>query len=228
MQFEFSTAARIVFGPGSVREAGAIAAAFGRRAFVVTGASPDRLAPLLGPLAEAGIAHERFAVQGEPTVDLVGRGVDAAQAGGVDVVIGFGGGSAIDAAKAIAAMLGNGGDLLEHLEVIGAGRPLDRASVPWIAIPTTAGTGSEVTRNAVLASPAHRVKVSLRSPSMLARVALVDSGLTVSLPPGTTAGSGLDALTQLIEPFTSSRRNPLADGFCREGMARAGRSLRRA
>ena len=228
MQFEFSTAARIVFGPGSVREAGAIAAAFGRRAFVVTGASPDRLAPLLGPLSEAGIAHERFAVQGEPTVDLVGRGVDAAQAGGVDVVIGFGGGSAIDAAKAIAAMLGNGGDLLEHLEVIGAGRPLDRASVPWIAIPTTAGTGSEVTRNAVLASPAHRVKVSLRSPSMLARVALVDSGLTVSLPPGTTAGSGLDALTQLIEPFTSSRRNPLADGFCREGMARAGRSLRRA
>ncbi len=228
MQFEFATATRIVFGPGRIREAGAIAAGLGHRMLIVTGASPDRLAPLLAPLEAAGVAHRRFGVHREPTIDLVERGVEAARGAGADAVIGFGGGSAIDAAKAIAAMLGAGGDLLEHLEVIGAGKPLERASIPWIAIPTTAGTGSEVTRNAVLASPEHRVKVSLRSPSMLARVALVDPELTASLPPDTTASSGLDALTQLVEPFTSSRANPLADGFCREGMARVGQSLRAA
>ncbi len=228
MQFEFATATRIVFGPGRLHEIGTIAAGFGHRVLVVCGASAGRAAPLEALLEEAGLFHERFPVPGEPTIGLVEEGVRVAERNDARVVIGFGGGSAIDTAKAIAAMLGNGGALLDHLEVIGAGRPLERPSVPWIAVPTTAGTGSEVTRNAVLASPEHRVKVSLRSPSMLARVALVDPALTASLPPATTASSGLDALTQLVEPFTSSRATPLTDGFCREGMARAGRSLRRA
>jgi len=225
VQFEFATAARIVFGPGTLEQAGDIAAGFGSRVLLVTGTSPDRAAPVVERLDASGLRHEVVTVGGEPTVDAVREGVARAVAAGSDVVVGFGGGSAIDAAKAIAAMLGNGGDLFDHLEVIGAGLPLERPSVPWIAIPTTAGTGSEVTRNAVLASPRHGVKVSLRSPSMLARVALVDPTLTYSLPPAVTASSGLDALAQLVEPFTSSRANPFTDAFCREGMTRVARSL---
>jgi alcohol dehydrogenase class IV len=225
VQFEFATAARIVFGAGTLGHVGDIAAGFGSRALLVTGTSPDRGVPVMERLDAAGLTYEVLTVDGEPTVDVVREGVARAVAAGSDVVVGFGGGSAIDAAKAIAAMLGNGGDLFDHLEVVGAGRPLERPSVPWIAIPTTAGTGSEVTRNAVLASPRHGVKVSLRSPSMLARVALVDPTLTHSLPPAVTAGSGLDALAQLVEPFTSSRANPFTDGFCREGMSRVARSF---
>ena len=143
-------------------------------------------------------------------------------------MIGLGGGSALDAAKAVAALAANGGDPLDYLEVIGKGQALRKASLPCIAIPTTVGTGAEVTRNAVLASPEHGIKASLRSPTMLPRLALVDPELTHSLPPEVTASTGLDALTQLIEPFTSSKAIPLTDAFCREGMARAARSLRRA
>ena len=118
------------------------------------------------------------------------------------------------------------GELLDYVEIIGRGQALTKPSAPFIAIPTTAGTGSEVTRNAVLASPEHRVKVSLRSPLMLARVALVDPELTYDLPPALTASTGLDALTQLIEPFVCLRANPMTDGLCVEGMRRAARSLR--
>ncbi|HTO03424.1 MAG TPA: iron-containing alcohol dehydrogenase, partial [Opitutus sp.] len=138
------------------------------------------------------------------------------------------GGSALDGAKAIAAMLTNDGDLFDYLEVIGRAQPLTQSSAPCIAIPTTAGTGSEVTRNAVLTSPAHRVKVSLRGPQMLPRVALIDPELTYDLPDALTATTGLDALTQLIEPYVSSRANPLTDGICVAGLSRAARSLRRA
>jgi alcohol dehydrogenase class IV len=143
-------------------------------------------------------------------------------------VISFGGGSALDAGKAIAAILTNPGDLTDYLEVIGKAQPLVVPPAPFIAIPTTAGTGTEVTRNAVLASKEHRVKVSIRSPLMLARLAVVDPELTYNLPPAVTARAGLDALTQLIEPYVSSRANPMTDGFCREGMRRVSRSLRRA
>jgi len=156
----------------------------------------------------------------------VERGVKLAKAERCELVIGFGGGSAIDAAKAIAAMLTNDGELLDYIEIIGRGRPLARPSAPFIAIPTTAGTGAEVTRNAVLASPEHKVKVSLRSPLMLARVAVVDPELTYDLPPALTASTGLDALTQLIEPFVCNRANPMTDGLCIEGLRRAARSLR--
>ena len=123
-------------------------------------------------------------------------------------------------------MLANGGELLDYVEIIGRGQALTKPSVPFIAIPTTAGTGSEVTRNAVLASPEHKVKVSLRSPLMLARVAVVDPELTYDLPPALTASTGLDALTQLIEPYVCSRANPMTDGLCVEGIRRAARSLR--
>jgi alcohol dehydrogenase class IV len=167
-------------------------------------------------------------VQGEPTIELVREGTKYARAERCDMVIGFGGGSVLDAGKAIAALLGNDGDPLQYLEVIGNGEPLTKPSAPYIAIPTTAGTGSEVTRNAVLGSPEHRVKVSLRSPHMLPLVALVDPELTYNLPADVTAFTGLDALTQLIEAFVSVKANPLTDGMCREGMYRVARSLRRA
>jgi len=228
MRFEFATAARIVFGPGTLAEIGGLAREFGRRALVVTGRNPDRAAPLLEHLHAAGLATAVYAVAHEPTTDDATRGTAQARVAGCDVVIGFGGGAALDAAKAIAILLTHEGDVLEHLEVVGRGQPFQRPGVPCIAIPTTAGTGAEVTRNAVLASPSHRVKASLRSPHLLPRLALVDSTLTRDLPPALTAATGLDALTQLIEPYTSGRAQPLTDALCVEGIRRAARALRRA
>jgi len=167
-------------------------------------------------------------IAGEPTLAQVDEGVALVHRERIEVIIGFGGGSAIDAAKAIAAMATNEGSLLDYVEVIGRGRPLVRAPLPFVAMPTTAGTGAEVTRNSVLASPEHRVKASLRSPLMLARLAVVDPDLTLGLPSALTACTGLDALTQLIEPFVSVRANPLTDSLCREGIVRVARSLGRA
>ncbi len=223
MKFEFATATRIVFGAGSLREVAPAAKALGRRALLVLGCPPDLAAPL-----RAELDCCELAVAGEPTLDQVRQGTQLAREERCDVVVGFGGGSAIDAAKAIAALLASPGDLLDYLEVIGAGRPLAAPSAPFIAVPTTAGTGAEVTRNAVLASPEHRVKASLRSPLMLARLAVVDPELTLNLPPAVTASTGLDALTQLIEPYVSVRANPMTDMFCREGMRRAAAALGRA
>jgi alcohol dehydrogenase class IV len=221
--FEFATAGRILFGEGSLRQVPAAAASLGRRALLVTGASPDRAAPLQRALDAAHVSSVLFSVSGEPTLDVI-----RSAPRDCDFVIAMGGGSALDAGKALAALLTNPGDALDYLEVIGAGRPLAIAAAPCIAIPTTAGTGSEVTRNAVLGSPEHRVKASLRSPSMLPRLAVVDPELTYGLPRAVTASTGLDALTQLIEPYVSVRANPMTDQFCVEGMRRAAGSLRRA
>lgn len=228
MNFEFATAHRVVFGPGTFKQAGAIAKEFGRRALVVTGKSVVRAQALGGQLVAAGVVWEVFPVAGEPTTHAVIEGVERARATGCDVVIGLGGGSAIDAAKAIAGLLTNGGELLDYLEVIGRGAPLAKPAAPLLAIPTTAGTGAEVTRNAVLASPEHRVKASLRSPYLLPLVALVDPELTLKLPPDLTASTGMDALTQLIEPYVCLRANPMTDGYCVEVLRRAARSLLRA
>jgi alcohol dehydrogenase class IV len=156
------------------------------------------------------------------------EGVQLARKKACDVVIAMGGGSVIDAAKAIAALLTNPGDIMDYLEVIGQGQPLTQASAPCIAIPTTAGTGAEVTRNSVLASTKHRIKVSLRSPTMLPDLAVIDPELTYSMPPSLTASTGLDAFTQILEPFVSVKSNPLTDALCREGLKRVARSLRRA
>jgi alcohol dehydrogenase class IV len=228
MRFEFATANRILFGSGVVRDVAPLAAALGRQPLVVTGRNASRAEPLLIQLRDHGLDPTVLGVAGEPTVDDVLAGVAPASASACDLVIGFGGGSVLDAAKAIAALLANGGDPLDYLEVVGHGRPLTKPSLPCIAIPTTAGTGAEVTRNAVLGSPEHRVKASLRSPLMLPTVAVVDPELTHTTPPDVTAATGLDALTQCIEPFVSPRANPLTDALCREGMQRAARSLHRA
>jgi alcohol dehydrogenase class IV len=228
MTFEFATAQRIVFGSGVVRQTGALASALGQRPLVVTGRRVDRAETVLASLRASGLAPEVFSVSEEPTTSLVESGVKHAKSCGCDLVIGCGGGSALDAGKAISAMLTNPGELLDYLEVIGRGQSIKQAPAPFIAIPTTAGTGSEATRNAVLASAEHRVKVSLRSPLMLPSIALVDPELTHGLPADVTAATGLDALTQLLEPFVCSRSNPMVDALCREGLMRAGRSLRKA
>lgn len=227
MRFEFATATRIVFGAGTLREVGPLARDFGRHAMVVTGKDTRRAEPLLNFLRSEGILATAFSVPGEPTISLVEQGTALACSAKCDFVIGFGGGSAIDAGKAVAAMITNQGDLLDYVEVIGHGKPLAVPSVPCIAIPTTAGTGAEVTRNAVLASPNHKAKASLRSPLMLPRLALVDPELAYDLPPAITASTGLDALTQLIEPYVCSRANPVTDALCVEGIRRVARSLRR-
>jgi alcohol dehydrogenase class IV len=227
MRFEFATAVRIVCGPGSVVELPGIAAAFGKRAMVVTGSNAGRIGHIIEALHTAGVSTSLFAVEGEPTVDSVRLGAQQAR-GDCDLVIGLGGGSAVDAAKAIAAMATNSGEPLDYLEVIGRGFPLEHTPLPFIAVPTTAGTGAEVTRNAVLGSPAHGVKASLRGAALLAKVAIVDSNLTLDLPSFLTATTGLDALTQVIEPFVSIRANPMTDLFCREGMRLISASLPRA
>jgi alcohol dehydrogenase class IV len=235
MRFEFATATRIIFGAGTLREVGPLArelAPLARelapRALVVTGANAKRADPLLALLRQHKAGSIAFPVPGEPELETVRRGVALARRENCCGVIAIGGGSALDAGKAIAAMLANPGELLDYLEVIGRGQALPKPSVPFIAIPTTAGTGSEVTRNAVLSSPEHRVKVSLRSPLMLPRVAVVDPELTYDLPPAITASTGLDALTQLIEPYVCSRANPMTDVLCVEGIRRVARSLRAA
>lgn len=227
-KFEFASAGHIVFGMGTVAQLGALAQEYGRRAFVVTSGSEERAAPVHAALDAGGIAHSSFVITQEPTIALAQAGVAALQAAGADFVIGFGGGAALDAGKAIAALATNPGDPLDYLEVIGRGQPLTVDPLPYLAIPTTAGTGAEVTRNAVLASPKHAVKVSLRSPKMLPRLALVDPELMLSLPPAITASTGMDALTQVLEPFVSGAANPMTDALCREGLARAARSLRTA
>jgi len=228
LNFEFTAPQRVIFGPGALREVGALAAGFGRRALVVTGRDAGRAAPLLALLREHGVEATVFPVAGEPTTDLVDQGAVQAVRIAADLVVACGGGSPLDAAKAIAALATNGGQPLDYMEVVGRGQPLVKPSLPLIAIPTTAGTGSEATRNAVLTSPEHGVKASMRSVSMVPRVALVDPELTYGLPPAVTASTGLDALTQLIEPFTCNRTNPLVDALCRDGIARVARSLRRA
>ena len=228
MRFEFATASRIVFGAGVLKEAGALAAEFGRRAFVVTGRSGERAAPLLDGLKAAGVEAVTFNVVGEPTTDLVREGTAQARVANRELVIGIGGGSVIDAGKAIAALLTNGGDPLDYLEVIGRGQPITQPAAPYIAIPTTAGTGAEVTANAVLASPEHRQKVSLRSRLMIPRIALVDPALTYSMPPELTASTGLDAFAQVLEPYVSLMANPLTDTLCREGLMHVAHSLRQA
>ena len=225
MRFEFATAGRIMAGPGRVAELPGVLAGLGSRVLVCTGANSARHAGLLAGL---GLPTAVLEVAAEPTVELARAGVAAAREHGADVVAAIGGGSVIDAGKAVAMLLGNGGDPLDYLEVIGSGRAVTRPAVPCVAVPTTAGTGAEVTANAVLASPEHRLKASLRSTLMIPRVALVDPQLTLSCPPPVTAASGLDALTQCLEPLVSPRASPLTDGLASEGLRRAAAGLRTA
>jgi len=228
MQFEFATATRIIFGPGTIEKVPSIAGQMAQRAVLVIGKDKQRAQSFLRKLTDQGLQVLEFQMPVEPDLALLKDGIEQARRLSCQLVIGLGGGSVLDTGKVIAAMLNNSGDLLDYLEVVGKGLKLGNPSAPYIAIPTTAGTGAEVTRNAVLAVPEQQVKVSMRSHFMLPCLAVVDPELTHSMPPQLTASTGLDALTQLLEAFVSNSANPLTDGLCREGLSRAGGSLRRA
>lgn len=226
--FEFSSAGRIVFGSGAARSLAERAAKLGRRALWVTGRDRERTASLSQALGQAGIELTSISVASEPRVDDALRAVQAGREQGASFVIACGGGSVIDLGKAAAALLANPGDAYEYLEVVGRGRPLSTPALPLIAVPTTAGTGAEVTKNAVLGSPTHGVKASIRHDSMLPALALIDPELTLSVPPAVTAATGLDALTQCLEPYVSCQHNPLTDALALEGLRRGARALSRA
>ncbi len=224
MEFELATP-RILFGPGTAGRIAAEAAALGKRVLVFTGSKPERAAFLLKGLEERWLEAKTTEVCGEPTLDSLARALDKARGFAPDVVIAMGGGAVLDTAKAVSVLLTNPGDPLDYLEVIGKGKTIASPGVPCVAVPTTAGGGAEATRNAVIGSPAHGVKASLRSPHILPRLAVVDPELTLNLPPAVTAATGMDALAQLIEAFVSRRANPLTDPLCREGIFRAARAL---
>lgn len=230
--FQFATAGRVVFGRGCA--VAQVAAACAQCApeggvFVVRGggAAPrPSVAAVLAAVRDR-VCGEFVLPAGEPTVETAERATQQARAAGARAVLAVGGGSVLDAGKAVAALAANGGAVLDYLEVVGRGAPLRVAALPVVAVPTTAGTGSEVTKNAVLASAAHGVKASLRAESMLPRVALVDAALTDTCPAAVTVASGLDALTQCIEPLVSAARNPLTDALCLAGIAHAFPALAR-
>ena len=229
MSFEFATATRLLFGAGKLAEVPAALRAQGvRRTLVATnlpGQGCDRLRSLL---TAAGIESAVLLVNQEPTADLVSAGRKRCRREGCDAVVGLGGGSAMDMGKAVAALATNEGELLDYLEVVGRGRPLQARPLPFVAIPTTAGTGAEVTRNAVIGVPAAKVKVSLRSPYLLPILAVLDPDLLDGLPRSVVAHSGLDALAHLLEGLVSCRGNPLTDALGAEGLRRSARALRLA
>ncbi len=226
--FEFATATRIIFGSGTARRLPELCRESGQRVLIVTGANPQRADTIIQSLTATGMTCETLSIPAEPTVDDARRGAAFAREMRAQVVVGFGGGSAVDAGKAIAALALQPQDVMHYLEVVGKGQPLDETPLPFIAMPTTAGTGAEVTRNAVLASPENGVKASLRHASMLPRIALVDPELALACPAAVTAASGMDALTQCLEAFVSYRAQPMTDALCREGIRRAIRSLEKA
>lgn len=223
--FDFATAGRIVFGWERLQELPHLASGFGSRVLVVCGSKPQRIQPCLELLEQNQYRVECFQVLNEPSIATIEAGSRKAREG-FDWVLGIGGGSVLDAAKAIAIMARQTGEIMDYLEVIGRGKPFESSGLPMVAAPTTAGTGSEVTRNAVLSSAEHKVKVSMRHSSMLPTIALVDPALTISCPPAISAATGLDALTQLIEPFLSCKSNPMTDAFCRQGIPLAARAIR--
>ncbi|HEQ71346.1 MAG TPA: iron-containing alcohol dehydrogenase [Spirochaetia bacterium] len=228
MTFTFATASRIIFGPRTSDNLGTYAKEFGSPVLLVHGRSGERMDAIAGRLKEAGVRSVSFQVAHEPTVESVDQAASLARGEHCRAVVAVGGGSVLDAGKAAAALAVNPGNVREYLEVIGKGKALTQKPLPLIALPTTAGTGSEVTKNAVIGSPADGVKVSLRSDFMYPALAVVDPILTHSLPRELTITTGLDALTQLVEAFVSGDANPLTSALSREGIIRAWRALPRA
>lgn len=224
--FEILTAGRVVFGRGRAECAGAAVRAFGSRAILLRGSHPaaDRLA---AALRADGATVEEIRQKGEPLIDDLDAAVARGRALRADIVVALGGGSVIDMGKAVAALIPAARPAMSYLEVVGEGRPLDAAPLPLVALPTTAGTGAEVTKNAVIGVPSHGRKVSLRDDRMLADLAIIDPGLTDDTPRAVTLASGLDAVTQVIEPYLSRRATPFTDALCRDAIPRGLAALTR-
>ena len=218
--WSFSTAGQIRFGAGRAREAVAEALSAGRNVLLVAGRDMSRSEWLADEIRAGGGIVMTIAVPREPDLAMIEKGVSQARAFAPDAVLGIGGGSALDAAKAIAALVGETGEVLDYLEVVGQGRPLAAVPPLLIALPTTAGTGAEVTRNAVIGVPESGRKVSLRDARLLPRIAIVDPNLTLGTPGSVTAAAGLDAITQVIEPYLSPFATPVTDALCRDAIPR--------
>jgi len=225
LNFEFATSTRIIFENGCFNKIPGLIKQQGNKVFIVTGKNTNLANQLSQWLTAIDIQSEFFKIYSEPTTSDIERGTELARKTNCNVIIGIGGGSAIDSAKAIAALAPNKGELTDYLEVIGKGRKLEEKPLPCIAIPTTAGTGAEVTKNSVIKSTEHNIKVSLRSDLMYPSLAVIDPVLTVTMPPALTATTGVDALTHLLETFVSINANPFIDMLCREGMKRISSSL---
>ncbi|SEW37831.1 hypothetical protein SAMN05444851_3326 [Aliiroseovarius sediminilitoris] len=213
--FGFKTPGKTLFGRGQADTVCDHVLSFGERILLVRGRSVDRVDDIAHDLVQKGATLETVFAKGEPTVSQVELAVNAGRAHQVQAVLAIGGGSAIDLGKAAAALIPSGSDLMDHLEVVGAGLPLGAQPLPLVAVPTTAGTGAEMTRNAVISVPDAALKVSLRDDRMYPTMAIVDPALTDNAPRQVTVSSGLDAVTQVIEPFLSCRANPLTDALCR-------------
>jgi len=228
VEFQFATASQIIFGNNSAEKLPGIIKSLGKKALFVTGRNQGRSMKINELTLDTGIEVVIYSVTSEPTIDVINEGVELARKIQCDVVVGVGGGSVVDSAKAIAALAPNPGKLTDYLEVIGKGKPLAQKPLPCVAVPTTAGTGAEVTKNSVIRSPGHNVKVSLRSPFMFPDYAVVDPVFTLSMPPYLTASTGMDALTHLLETFVSNQSNHFIDMFCRKGMSLVVASLKKA
>jgi len=224
-RFDLGGPGQILFGSGRISEAVPLCCELGSNILIVTGSSTRYAKSIEEALRTQGANTAVFSSSSEPTLQDVEGGLAAAKSVHATVVLAIGGGAAIDLGKAVAAMLPQPGALLDYLEVIGSGRPLHAPSAPFIAIPTTAGTGAEATKNAVLTSVAHRVKVSLRHPTMFPKIAIIDPALMLSLPRDITASSGVDALTQLMEAYVSTKAQPMTDILCAAAIPIAAKAL---
>jgi alcohol dehydrogenase len=224
--FSLSRLPRVEFGAGTLDKLPSLARQYGTRALLVTGGGSLKESPfwarITGELRRAGLTWEHLSVRGEPSPQTVDEAVQALRGEPIDVVIGIGGGSALDTAKAIAGLLRPGNSVMEHLEGVGPELPYVGPATPFIAVPTTAGTGSEATKNAVLSVQGmDGFKKSFRDEKLVAEYALVDPDLLATCPPAVIAANGMDALTQLLESYVSSRATPLTDSLAWGGLKAA-------
>jgi alcohol dehydrogenase class IV len=209
---------RIEFGTGSLARLPRLVRQFGERALLVTGyrslQESSSWAPFVAALEQEGVHWQHTKVRGEPSPDYVDEAVRAFAGSGIEVVVGVGGGSVLDAAKAVAGLLPSRRSVMDFLEGVGPELPYEGPALPYIAVPTTAGTGSEATKNAVLSRPGRQgFKKSFRHDRLVAQYAVVDPDLLATCPPELIAANGMDALTQLIEAFVSVRANPCTDAL---------------
>lgn len=228
INFQFATSTQIIFENGSFQKVPGLIKNLGRKVLIVSGKNQKLSNQLSVGLKNLDIEFEKFNINSEPTTHDIETGTFLAKKTGCNVIAGVGGGSVIDSAKAIAALATNTGELTDYLEVIGKAKKMEEAPLPFVAIPTTAGTGAEVTKNAVIKSIEHNVKVSLRSDLMFPTFAVLDPQLTLTMTPEITACTGVDALTHLLETFVSCQSNQFVDIICREGISRIAKYLERA
>ena len=225
--FSFSSPQIIHYGRGQSEKTSQFAASFGQNVLLIHGANAGRADWLLAANQDLGLRTIALSCYSEPSLPEIEATLVQLQGFSPDVVIGFGGGSALDFAKALAALLPSTGPALSFLEIVGDGRVLNADPIPMIALPTTAGTGAEVTKNAVISLPSHGLKVSLRDPRMIPKIAIVDPGLMQGAPKRIALSAGLDAITQVIEPYLCSTANPMTDALCTAAI-RAGFSVLRS